>query len=206
MPSLARSGNSVASALIPAPINGVFYLTTLDLLRSLIYTYGHDLSGIIMKGFLLGVTKLILGVSFALVLLSLTGVATARYFMAKLSVLPPRPVFDNDVALQSTETPPPPAPAEASPPTPEAEAEAAPPPPEKPPGSYEAVVIQPIGLVLRSGPGAEHQQLGGVDYNDQVLVLETDPGERWVKVRISSSGQEGWVKAGNTQALNEAPQ
>ncbi|MEM6433414.1 MAG: SH3 domain-containing protein [Cyanobacteria bacterium P01_D01_bin.115] len=156
-----------------------------------------------MKGFLLGVTKLILGVSFALVLLSLTGVATARYFMAKLSVLPPRPVFDNDVALQSTESAPPPAPVEAAPPTPEVEA--VPPAPEVPPGSYEAVVIQPIGLVLRSGPGAEHQQLGGVDYNDQVLVLETDPGERWVKVRISSSGQEGWVKAGNTQALNEAP-
>ncbi|MEL6402450.1 MAG: SH3 domain-containing protein [Cyanobacteria bacterium J06626_4] len=163
-----------------------------------------------MKGFLLGVTKLILGVSFALVLLSLTGVATARYFMAKLSVLPPRPVFDNDVALQASESTPPPAPVEAAPPTPEAEptpeVEAVPPTPEIPPGSYEAVVIQPIGLVLRSGPGAEHQQLGGVDYNDQVLVLETDPGERWVKVRISSSGQEGWVKAGNTQALNEAPQ
>ena len=81
-----------------------------------------------MKGFLLGVTKLILGVSVALVLLSLTGVATARYFMAKLSVLPPRPVFENDVALQPTETPPPPAPAEAAPPTPEAEAEAEAPP------------------------------------------------------------------------------
>ncbi|MEM9503152.1 MAG: SH3 domain-containing protein, partial [Cyanobacteria bacterium P01_E01_bin.43] len=92
-----------------------------------------------MKGFLLGVTKLILGVSFALVLLSLTGVATARYFMAKLSVLPPRPVFDNDVALQSAESaPPPPPPAEAPPPPPEKEA--APPAPPIPPRSNEAVV------------------------------------------------------------------
>ena len=36
----------------------------------------------------------------AFVLLSLAGIATARYFMAKLSVLPPKPVYENDVALQ----------------------------------------------------------------------------------------------------------
>ena len=65
-----------------------------------------------MKAFFLGLTKLILGVSMALVLLSLSGVATARYFMAKLSVLPPKPVFENDVALQTQETA---TPAEAQP-------------------------------------------------------------------------------------------
>ncbi|MEM1309493.1 MAG: hypothetical protein AAGF98_08455 [Cyanobacteria bacterium P01_H01_bin.153] len=36
-----------------------------------------------MKAFFLGITKLTLGIVLALVLLSLTGVATARYFMAK---------------------------------------------------------------------------------------------------------------------------
>jgi len=149
-----------------------------------------------MKAFFLGSTKLILGVSMALVLLSLTGVATARYFMAKLSVLPPRPVFENDVALQTEETAPPaaaqPAPAEAP----------APPVEEPPPGSYAAVVVQPIGLVMRSGPGPEHQQLGGVDYQDEVLVLETNEAGTWMKVRVQENGQEGWVKAGNTQNLN----
>jgi uncharacterized protein YgiM (DUF1202 family) len=154
-----------------------------------------------MKGFVLGLTKLMMGVSLALVLLSLTGVATARYFMAKLSVLPPRPVFENDVVAEpsvSTETPPPPQP-EAAPPQPEANTPSA----ENPPGSYQAIVVQPIGLVMRSGPGPEHQQLGGVDYNEQVLVLETSPDERWIKIRVGGSGQEGWVKAGNTQNLNE---
>lgn len=157
-----------------------------------------------MKGFLLGVTKLVLGVALALVLLSLTGVATARYFMAKLSVLPPRPVFDNDVVTEQpveTEAPAAPQPQPATSSQPEAA-----PLPETPPGSYQAVVVQPIGLVMRSGPGTEHQQLGGVDYNDQVLVLESSEDGRWIKVRVAGSGQEGWVKAGNTQNVSEPAQ
>ncbi|MGF1457792.1 MAG: SH3 domain-containing protein [Leptolyngbyaceae cyanobacterium] len=151
-----------------------------------------------MKAFLLGITKLILGTSLALVLLSLAGVATARYFMAKLSVLPPKPVFENDVVLQAADAPPPEVPQETAP-------TAAVPPPiaENPPGSYEAIVTQPIGLVMRSGPGAEHQQLGGVDYNDEVLVLEADGSGSWIKVRVSNTGQEGWIKAGNTRSLDE---
>lgn len=153
-----------------------------------------------MKAFFLGLTKLILGIALALVLLSLTGVATARYFMAKLSVLPPRPVFENDVALQADETA---APAEAQP---APVATPAAPLAETPPGSYAAIVVQPIGLVMRSGPGAEHQQLGGVDYQDAVLVLETNEAGTWMKVRVQSTGQEGWVKAGNTQNVNEPAQ
>lgn len=155
-----------------------------------------------MKGFFLGLTKLILGIALALVLLSLTGVATARYFMAKLSVLPPRPVFDNDVVAEQPIPTEAPAPSE----TPAPQPEAAPPTPEKPPGSYTAVVVQPIGLVLRSGPGAEYEQLGGVDYNDQVLVLESSEDGRWMKVRVRTTSQEGWVKAGNTENVNEPAQ
>lgn len=159
-----------------------------------------------MKGFVLAVTKLIFGVSLSFVLLSLTGIATARYFMAKLSVLPPKPVFENDIALGTAETLPPeaevPAPAAPVPET----AMVTPTALDNPPGSYEAVVMQPIGLVLRGGPGAEHQQLGGIDYQDKVLVLETDEAGLWMRVRVLESGQEGWVKAGNTQNLNEPAQ
>ena len=154
-----------------------------------------------MKGFFLGLTKLTLGVLLAFVLLSLAGVATARYFMAKLSVLPPRPIFENDVALQVEA-------ANAQP-----EAESAPvaalptaPVEEIPPDSYAAVVVQPIGLVMRSGPGAENPQLGGVDYQEQVLVLQTDDSGNWMKIRVRDTGQEGWVKAGNTQTVNDPTQ
>ncbi len=140
-----------------------------------------------MKGFLLGVVKLILGVSLAMVLLSLAGVATARYFMAKLSVLPPKPVFNNDAIAQS-------APQASTAPVPAAATPAA-----LPPGSYEAVVVQPRGLVLRAGPGEDQEQLGGVDNNEAVIVLASSDDGSWLHIRIKSNGQEGWVKAGNTE-------
>ena len=45
-----------------------------------------------MKGFFIGLSKLVLGIAIALMLLSMAGVATARYFMGRLSVLPPNPL------------------------------------------------------------------------------------------------------------------
>ncbi len=154
-----------------------------------------------MKGFFIGLSKLILGVAIALILLSMAGVTTARYFMGRLSVLPPKPLYGDEV-------PTPPAPPAAVPTAP-AEAVAAPPaepavepPPVQPelePGAYQAVVIQPIGLVMREGPGVEFAQVGGVDVNEAVVVLEEPADKTWVKVRVVSNGQEGWVKAGNTR-------
>ncbi|MEL7503892.1 MAG: SH3 domain-containing protein, partial [Cyanobacteria bacterium J06554_6] len=65
---------------------------------------------------------------------------------------------------------------------------------------YEATVVQAIGLLVRSGPGAEHGQLGGVDFQDQLEVLEESNG--WLRVR-SDNGQAGWVKGGgNVQRSN----
>lgn len=154
-----------------------------------------------MKGFLVGLSKLILGVAIALMLLSLAGVATARYFMGRLSVLPPKPVFENDAPAQpaTPET-------EAAPANPDTPVEEAPPTPAAPeaeiqPGLYQAVVVQPIGLVIREGPGTSYTQLGGVDYNDKVEVLEEDPNQNWIRIRVIGSGQEGWVKAGNTRQV-----
>ncbi|MEM9008709.1 MAG: SH3 domain-containing protein [Cyanobacteria bacterium P01_F01_bin.86] len=158
-----------------------------------------------MKVFLVGLTKLIFGVSLALVLHFLTGVATARYFMAKLSVLPPKPVFNNDAIVaqaESTETSPEAATEASATAASEPQSESSP-ESENPPGSYAAVVVQPIGLIIRGGPGLDFEQMGGVDYNEEVLVLQISEDERWLNVRIPSSGLEGWVKAGNTQKLTE---
>jgi uncharacterized protein YgiM (DUF1202 family) len=153
-----------------------------------------------MKGFVIGFTKLVFGVAIALLLLSMAGVATARYFMARLSVLPPKPVFENELPVQ----PPPeqaaaPAAVETAP-SPEPEVT---PEPELEAGSYKAVVIQPIGLVLREGPGTEFPQVGGVDYNEEIVVLEEPDDKSWIRVRAASNGQEGWVKAGNTRRAEE---
>jgi uncharacterized protein YgiM (DUF1202 family) len=153
-----------------------------------------------MKGFLVGLSKLVLGVVTALLLLSLAGVATARYFMARLAVLPPRPVFDNDASPQAPQAAQPGAVEAVAVPTETAAATPEPaPPPALEEGAYEAVVIQPIGLVLREGPGTTFGQLGGIDYNDAVVVLEESPDKQWVKVRVTENGQEGWIKAGNTR-------
>lgn len=157
-----------------------------------------------MKGCLVGLSKLTLGLTLALLLFTLAGVATARYFMAKLSVLPPKPVFDNDApavtaAGPSPDAEPPPA---STPVAVAAEPETTPVEPvDLPPGSYEAVVNQPIGLVLRSGPGTEFDRLGGLDNNTQLVVLKTSEDGEWLNVRIPGSGQEGWVKGGNTRRV-----
>jgi uncharacterized protein YgiM (DUF1202 family) len=152
-----------------------------------------------MKGFLVGFSKVVLGVALALMLLSMAGVATARYFMTRLSILPPKPLYGEEQAatVPPTATPgpteaPAPAPPESAPAPPAAE-------PELAPGTYKAVVVQPIGLILREGPGTEHPQVGGVDYNEALIVLEEPADQGWIKVRVVTSGQEGWVKTGNTQ-------
>ena len=162
-----------------------------------------------MKGFFVGLSKLILGIAIALMLLSMAGVATARYFMGRLSVLPPIPLYGDEVPS----APPPEAAPETDPtvasaaaeaqvePPPEAVPTVEPPPPDLAlePGSYSAVVIQPIGLVMREGPGVEFPQVGGVDVNEAVVVIEEPADKAWVKVRVVSNGQEGWVKSGNTR-------
>lgn len=158
-----------------------------------------------MGRILAGVSKLVLGVALALLMMSMAGVATARYFMARLSVLPPRPEFNNDTATANnvptdTNNVPTDLPIEAAQP-----AEAPATPVELPNDitidGYQAVVVQPIGLVLRSGPGTDHSQIGGLDYDTEVTVLEDDPTQGWIRIRVTGNGQEGWVKSGNTRRL-----
>ena len=152
-----------------------------------------------MKGFFIGLSKLILGMAIALILLSMAGVATARYFMGRLSVLPPKPLYGDEMPTAAPEATPE-APAEPVVEAPPAPAE----PPAEPalePGTYNATVVQPIGLVMREGPGVEFPQVGGVDVNEAVVVLEEPANQSWVKVRVVSNGQEGWVKAGNTRRV-----
>jgi uncharacterized protein YgiM (DUF1202 family) len=157
-----------------------------------------------MKGFFIGLSKLILGVAIALMLLSMAGVATARYFMGRLSVLPPKPLYGEEAPTPPAEPAAPP----AAPAAPEAQAEVPaetapgvepPPEPALEPGAYEAVVVQPIGLVMREGPGVEFPQTGGVDVNEAIVVIEEPTDQSWIKVRVVANGQEGWVKAGNTR-------
>ncbi|MEB3358746.1 MAG: SH3 domain-containing protein [Synechococcales bacterium] len=145
------------------------------------------------------------GVILAIAILFLAGTVSARYFMTRLTELPPRPVFSEE--QQATASPPeatePVESPDATEPTSEPPvAEATPPPSDLEAGAYEARVTQPIGLVLREGPSQETTRIGGVDYDDQLIVLGESTDGDWLNVRLPGSGVEGWVKSGNTEAIN----
>jgi len=163
-----------------------------------------------MVKFLSGLVKLFLGVVLAIALMGLGGIAATRYFMARLTLLPSRPVFENDEPSPEAEpevaTPEPQNASETqTPPTPipepveeeftltESEIEA---------GAYKAQVVQPIGLILRAGPGRDYPQVGGVEYDEEVIVLNESPDQGWLQVRLPSLGIEGWIINGNTQQVN----
>jgi uncharacterized protein YgiM (DUF1202 family) len=62
-------------------------------------------------------------------------------------------------------------------------------------------VVQPIGLILRNDPNSSSAQVGGIDYNQQVTVLEKSSDGVWIRVRLEGSQKEGWVKAGNVEKV-----
>jgi uncharacterized protein YgiM (DUF1202 family) len=66
---------------------------------------------------------------------------------------------------------------------------------------YPARVTQPIGLILRQEPSGEAARVGGIDFNQELTVLEEAPDGAWQRVRLAD-GAEGWIKGGNTEKLN----
>lgn len=71
-----------------------------------------------------------------------------------------------------------------------------------PKDAYKARVTWSTGLSLRSDPSTDAQRIGGVDYNAELIILSTSNDNQWQKVRIPTSGQEGWVKSGNIEKIN----
>jgi hypothetical protein len=162
-----------------------------------------------------GLLKFIIGFTVAIALLFGAGVATTRYLVTRLTASPPKPIFpeelpeqnqpslEGDTTVTFEETPESgesdlSTPEEASP---VSEAESVP-TPAIDPNAYEARVTQPIGLVLRQGPSTETTRLGGVGFNEQLLILEESPDGQWLRVRLEGSDIEGWVRAGNTERVD----
>ncbi|MEC4813473.1 MAG: SH3 domain-containing protein [Scytonema sp. PMC 1069.18] len=167
---------------------------------------------------ILNILKFVLGIFLAIAILVGGGVAVALYFMNRTSAPPTKPVFANDspevrgqakkteateknkkAAVQPKEKPkatpkPTPKPEE----TPKAEEEK-----KLPPGAYRARVTWSQGLIVRSQPQGDAERLGGVGFNSNVIVLQQSDDQAWQKIRIEGSEQEGWVKAGNTEKVNE---
>ncbi len=63
-----------------------------------------------------------------------------------------------------------------------------------------AQVSEPIGLVLRAGPDRETAAIGGVAFEEFIVILERE-GE-WERIRRELNNQEGWVRAGNTRVAD----
>ncbi|MEB3280753.1 MAG: SH3 domain-containing protein [Lyngbya sp.] len=146
---------------------------------------------------LYNIFKFLVGFFLALVILAGASVAAALYFAARLTELPERPSFANDNPQAATASNPPkpnPSPTPTPTPTPAA--------PKLPEGAYRAVVVQPIGLILRDSPSYEATRIGGVGYEEKVIVLEESEDKNWQRVQAEEdSNRVGWVKGGNTERL-----
>lgn len=154
---------------------------------------------------LAGVAKFVLGVSLAIAILIGGSFAIALYFMYAVANHPPKPTFANEKIESKPKAAPPPkeqVQPEKSTAAPEnaAAAEAAK-SNDLEPGAYKARVIWEQGLSLRAEPGASAERLGGLDYNQQIVVLAASPDKKWQKVRLADSDREGWIKAGNIEKI-----
>ncbi|MGB3494524.1 MAG: SH3 domain-containing protein [Elainellaceae cyanobacterium] len=153
-----------------------------------------------------GLIKFVTGILVAIALLFVAGGAAARYVMTRLSALPPKPIFPEE-RLSAEGSGNPPETVEAAPPAqePPAPAPIEPVPEEEalPEGAFRARIVQPVGMVLRQGPSIETTRIGGIDYDEVVVVLSENSDEGWQNVRLPGSGVEGWIKAGNTERLED---
>ncbi|QZZ20547.1 SH3 domain-containing protein [Leptothermofonsia sichuanensis E412] len=165
--------------------------------------------------------KVLSGVFLAVVLIASGSFIAAQHVISQFTALPPKPTFPNDKPAPDDAKPAPgnqpastadpvkvagsPAPAKPSPipsPFPSPSPNAQPSPPKTEASGYRAKIVLSQGLNLRGDPNRDAERVGGVDYNEQVIILEDSPDGEWQKVRIESSGQEGWIKSGYAERLN----
>ncbi|MBP5977589.1 SH3 domain-containing protein [Brasilonema sp. CT11] len=166
---------------------------------------------------IVNVLKYTLGILLAIAILAGGGFATALYVINRTTIIPPKPIYVNDSASVKGENPKavpkgtketstvavvkPKASAKPTPkPTPSAKS--------LPPGAYHARITWKQGLILRGEPKQEAERIGGVGFNSKVIVLQESQDKAWQKIRAEgdekeAGKQEGWVKAGNTQKVDE---
>ncbi len=143
-----------------------------------------------------GIFKFIVGVILAMLILAGASVAAALYFAARLAELPEKPTFPNDQVAQTNIPAVTPTPAATPTPTPTPEADAL------PPGAYRAIVVQPIGLILRDTASLDANRIGGIGFDETVVVLEETEDRLWQKIQVEEDpDRTGWVKGGNTEPL-----
>ncbi|MFB2838508.1 SH3 domain-containing protein [Floridanema evergladense] len=167
-----------------------------------------------------GIVKFLIGFVIAIGLLAGAGVAGALYFITKLTAPPEKPIFANERNFNKVKPVAKPQPSVAvantpkatevstntntptPTPTPTNEAK------EKPlePGAYRGRVIWSTGLSVRDNPSSDSERIGGVAYNEEVIVLSESDDKRWVKIRSEDGSNEGWVKVRNIRRVEDGEQ
>ena len=162
-----------------------------------------------MSGFLQFIIGFVLGIIFFS-----AGIAGGAYFfLTRVGVNPPEPVFsEEEKSSDNTELKTGESTSKSTQETREETTSSSTKPTEEPaqetlpPGAYRARVTWSTGLSLRAEPSIGAERIGGVGYNWELIVLSVSQDQNWQKVRIPSSGQEGWVKAGNTAKIEDQEQ
>lgn len=127
-----------------------------------------------------------------------------QFVVSQFTAPPPKPVFPNDTPKPTAK---PVAAVAAKPqisPSPVTTPQASP-SPKPSPVTKRARITLGEGLNIRQGPSADTERVGGVDYSDEVVILEESPDKEWVRVRVESSGAEGWIKSGYTEPVSQEP-
>ena len=58
-------------------------------------------------------------------------------------------------------------------------------------------------MILRDQPDEDAGQLGGIAFDEEVIVLKESEDGRWQQIRIPDSDRQGWVKGGNVDKVDE---
>ncbi|MDR9403774.1 MAG: SH3 domain-containing protein [Halothece sp. Uz-M2-17] len=165
-----------------------------------------------------GFVQFVLGFFLGVFMLTGTGAAAAYFFLNRMSDAPPEPVYSEDKPSQpnkeeessaSSNTNQPATTTSTTNSEPEPKPEPEPEPEEEQTiterfgeQAYEARVTWPNGLSLRSNPSLNASRVGGVYYDDKLVIIETSSDGDWQKVYVPESGQQAWVKAGNVEQIN----
>lgn len=152
---------------------------------------------------LANLAKFILGVSLAIAIMISGSIVGGLYFMYQVTARPPKPVFTNERATtkaasspSGTTAPKPVFSSQSSAQlTPSKDASLKP----LEPGAYRARVNWEQGLSLRSDPNMDAERVGGLEHQQQIVVLEESADKNWQRVRLADGEQEGWIKAGNIE-------
>jgi hypothetical protein len=129
----------------------------------------------------------------------------AYFFLTSVATNPPKHLFAEEKSSPEKKATPKPEETkkEDIPKPEEAKKEDTPKPEELPAGAYKAKVTWSTGLSLRAQPNTTAERVGGVGYNAEIIILSTSDDQQWQKVRLPNSGEEGWVKSGNVEKINE---